>query len=63
MKEDESRRGPEPLYGERMIRYITVPLPDFINEQLIRTAKKLNRKKTDLARNAIEDFLSYLDQN
>jgi len=63
MFEDESRRGPKPLYGEKMTRHITIPLPASINEQLIEIAKKLNRKKADLARNAIEDFLSYLNRN
>lgn len=56
------KRGPKPLYGEKMTSHITVSLPASINKQLIEAAKKLNRKKTDLARAAIEDFLEYLDQ-
>ena len=57
------KRGPKPLYGEKMTKHITIPLPASTLQQLIKAAKKLNRKKTDLARNAIEDFLSFLNQN
>jgi len=64
MTEDQDlRRGPKPLYGKKMTKHITIPLPVSLNRQLIRMARKLNRKKTDLARNAIEDFLSFLIQN
>ena len=63
MSENESKRGPKPLYGEKMTTYITIPLTASMNEQLAEMAKKLDRKKTDLARTAIEDFLSFLSQN
>ena len=58
---EDSRRGPKPLYGKKMTEHITVPLPVSINLQLIKIARKLNRKKADLVRNAIEDFLSFLN--
>ena len=53
------KRGPKPLYDKKMTTQITIPLPAAMNEQLIKMARKLNRKKTDLARAAIEDFLSF----
>ena len=59
----DMRRGPKPLYGEKMTMHIIVPLPAFLNEQLIEAAKKLRRKKADLARTAIEDYLAFLDLN
>jgi len=64
MTEDQdSKPGPKPLYGEKMTKSITVPLPVSINRQLKQAARKLNRKRADLVRTAIEDFLSFLNQN
>lgn len=58
----DSRPGRKPFYGTRMERSITVHYPISLHEQLDRTAKKLGRKRADLVRTAIEDFLSFLDQ-
>jgi len=63
MTKNESKRGPKPLYGAKMRSHITVWLPFLLNKQLTQAARKLNRKRADLVRTAIEDFLSFLDRN
>jgi len=59
----DSKRGPKPFYGARMTHSITIWFPHSIHKQLDKASKKLGRKRADLVRTAIEDFLSLLDRN
>jgi len=63
--------GPKPLYGERMRKYLTVPVPDEVDFQLNAIVAKLNqdnppgahkRTKAELARIFIEDGAAFMEK-